>query len=342
MADILFEQNKQVGVVILNRPLALNALTLDMVKSLQVQLIKWANEQAIEAVLVKSSSDKAFCAGGDVRWLYDTGRLNDPEQMQFFWHEYRLNHFIKHFPKPYISLLDGITMGGGVGISLHGSYPIATENFSFAMPETGIGFFPDIGGGYLLSRAKGEIGTYLALTGKRIGVGDALAAGLITHAIARDDLSKIISGLFEGQGIYSLLSSHRLPQQSTPLLSVEGEINACFCHDSVEQILSALEEQGSDWSKKTHSLLLSKSPTSLKVTLKQLRLAKSRTMGECMKMEYQMVSQFMKQSDFYEGVRALLVDKDKKPQWHPNLLSDVTEELVDTYFQPIENELSLI
>jgi enoyl-CoA hydratase/carnithine racemase len=342
MADISFERKNHLGIAILNRPMALNALTLNMVNMLQNQLSEWADDDTVDAVLIKASADKAFCAGGDVRWLYDTGRLNDPEQMRFFWHEYRLNHYIKNYPKPYISLLDGITMGGGVGISLHGSNPIATENFSFAMPETGIGFFPDIGGGYLLSRANGELGTYLALTGKRINAEDAVCAGLIKHTISSKSLTDLLVGLFEGERLNALIDKFAIKEYSSSLKDLKSQIDACFGFDSIEEILNALDASNSPWSKKTRDILHSKSPTSLKVTLKQLRFAKTMSMADCMKMEYRMVTQFMNQHDFYEGVRALLVDKDKTPQWQPNLLSDVSEDMVDSYFQPIENELELI
>lgn len=167
--EVLFSQEGQLGFITLNRPKALNALTLTMIMALQKQLSIWKEDYSIKAVVVQAVPGNAFCAGGDIRWLYNAGRSKDSEQMQFFWHEYRLNHFIHHFGKPYISLLDGITMGGGVGISLHGSHPVASERFVFAMPETGIGFFPDIGASYLLNRCPGFLGVYLGLTGNKLG-----------------------------------------------------------------------------------------------------------------------------------------------------------------------------
>ena len=167
--DIVFERKQQIGLITLKRPQALNALTLPMIKALQQQLLQWEGDKSIHAVVIQADVGKAFCAGGDVRWLYESGLAKNPEQMQFFWHEYRLNHTIHQFKKPYIALMNGITMGGGVGISLHGSHPVATENFVFAMPETGIGFFPDIGASYLLARCPGQTGIYLGLTGNNLG-----------------------------------------------------------------------------------------------------------------------------------------------------------------------------
>jgi enoyl-CoA hydratase len=342
MSEILFEIKNGLGFITLNRPHALNALTLDMVKAMQQKLSSWRDDDTIKAVVVNSNSEKAFCAGGDVRWLYDMGKQKSPDQMQFFWHEYRLNHYIKTYPKPYLSLLNGITMGGGVGISLHGSYPVATENFSFAMPETGIGFFPDIGGGYLLSRCHGELGTYLGLCGKRIDIHAAVDAGLIKYSLESARLSSVIDKLESGEAIDAVLNEAKLKTDASFLSTHREEIDTCFAHDSIEDIMSALKSCSTEFARKTQALLESKSPTSLKVTLSQLRRAKTLEMGACMQMEYRMVTHFMQQHDFYEGVRALLVDKDKTPHWQPNVLSDVSSELIAEYFAPLDEELLLL
>ena len=353
MSDIHFNTLQAadglIGEVVLDRPKALNALTFDMINAMLSQLTEWQQAADIKAVLVRSTSEKAFCAGGDVVSLYQAGKQSGEKPLPFFMHEYQLNCLIHAYQKPYICLLDGITMGGGVGISLHGCYPLATEHFSFAMPETGIGFFPDVGGGYLLSRCQQQFGQYLGLTGKRINREDAVYAGLIKYTIARDRQAGFIEALQASHFsntpfdvVEQLLQDFQQPVSSDcTLKSHQDLINQAFSQDSVEKIINTLQDQDKPWSAKTLSTLNSKSPLALKVTLAQLQRAEGLTMVETMQLEYRMVNRFMAGSEFYEGVRALLVDKDKSPNWQPAELQAVSESMVEAFFQPLEQEFCL-
>ncbi len=347
--EIVFTRERHIGLVTLHRVQALNALTLPMIISLQEQLHAWKNDNEIHAVVVQAAPGKAFCAGGDVRWLYDMGRSHNPQQMQFFWHEYRLNHFIHHFGKPYIALMDGVTMGGGVGISLHGSHPVASERFLFAMPETGIGFFPDIGASYLLSRCLGEFGVYLGLTGARLGAVDAHQLGLVKKIVPSDKFQNTLASLIEADlstdahaSVDSCLKRYALPTQPAPIMSTQPAVNGCFKHNDIESIMEALVETDDSWSNETAKTLQQKAPLSLKVTLAQMRKAKSMSMADCIKMDYCLVGHFMQDHDFYEGVRALLVDKDKSPHWQPSSLSQVSSAKVADYFECGQPDLPLL
>ncbi|STX50881.1 enoyl-CoA hydratase/carnithine racemase [Legionella busanensis] len=347
MTDVRFECQNQLGIITLARPQALNAINLPMIQAIQHQLLLWEKDNSVQAIIIQAEPGKAFCAGGDVRWLYETGLKNKAEQMQFFWHEYRLNHYIHQLKKPYIALLNGITMGGGVGISLHGSYAVAQEQFVFAMPETGIGLFPDIGASYLLSRCPGEIGLYLALTGNRLNAEEAYTAGLVDYVANNEKFTEIISGL------HNLDLSNNAHQQTKIFLqqiathskitfpNIE-KINQYFSESSVQNIMTALRKSEDSWALTTLQILEQKSPLSLAVSFEQIRRAKSLSMADCVKMDYRLVTHFMRDHDFYEGIRALLIDKDKNPRWSPNSLSAVTPALVANYFEQDGEELSLI
>jgi enoyl-CoA hydratase len=346
--DILFTQEKHIGLITLNRAQSLNALTLPMIIALQQQLQQWQEDSSIHAVVIRAAPGKAFCAGGDVRWLYEAGKNHDPKQMQFFWHEYRLNHFIHQFNKPYIALMDGITMGGGVGISLHGSHPVASERFVFAMPETGIGFFPDIGASYLLSRCPGVLGVYLGLTGNRLNPADAYHLGLIKHIIPADRFNDTLHKLIEADlsmnasvEVDKCLQQTAIPVQTTPIAELIATINHCFNATEMEAIINNLTEVDDEWHRETLNTLQQKAPLSLKVTLAQIQKARALDMAECVTMDYCLVGHFMRDNDFYEGVRALLVDKDKSPRWTPDSLAKVTEAKVADYFECGQPELPL-
>lgn len=346
--DILFTIIGNIGLVTLNRPKALNALTHDMVIELYNQLDEWKNNKDIQAIVIQGAGDKAFCAGGDIRNIYDA-RI-DPELSikRFFWDEYRLNHRIFHYPKPYIALLDGITMGGGVGVSIHGSYRIATERFVFAMPETSIGFFPDVGGSYFLPRCPGETGTYLGLTGERIKSSDGIYLGLVNYFVSVEKLPDLTDSLATdtlggkaSEKVLHLIKSASSPDGNPTLAEYREDIDQCFKYDSMEEIIEALQHQNNDWSKKTLEVLKTKSPTSLKVTLKQLRNGKKLSFDECLKMEYRMDMRFLKTHDLYEGIRAVIIEKDQKPQWQPSELSKVSNSEVDAYFAPLKETKEL-
>ncbi|QDP73023.1 enoyl-CoA hydratase/isomerase family protein [Legionella israelensis] len=346
--DVLFSQKGPLGLITLNRPASLNALSLSMIKLMQEQLQHWQQEPDIKAVVLQAKPGKAFCAGGDVRWLYEAGMANHPEQMRFFEHEYRLNHFIHHFPKPYISLMDGITMGGGVGISLHGAHPVASENFVFAMPETGIGFFPDIGASYLLARCPNNLGVYLGLTGHRLNAKQALGAGLVKFVINSRQMPLLVDTLAQcdlsmnaHQQVSDCLKSFASQENKTLNKEEWSLINTCFSKATVELILSALEEAGTKEAERVYQDLLQKAPLSLKVTLEQIHRAKDLTLAECLKMDYVLVHHFMRDHDFYEGIRALLIDKDKSPKWQPAELSQTSNAKVAEYFETIVPDLEL-
>ena len=336
--DILFKVEGQLGVITLDRPQALNALTLPMITALQDQMDRWQDDPAVAAIVITAFPGMAFCAGGDIRSLYDN-RGNTSQQMQFFKQEYRLNRTIHHYKKPYIALMDGITMGGGVGISLHGSHTVASEKFLFAMPETGIGFFPDIGASHLLSRCPDHIGMYLGLTGARIGHADAKALGLVNYLIPSECFGRVLSQLQDTDlskntfaQVNECLQSWTMPEPSSPIMAVASEIKACFDGNDIDSIRHKLSVLKDSWHIETLATLKKKSPLSLKITCEQLIRAKNLSLDDCLKMDYCLVEHFMQGQDFYEGVRALLIDKDKSPQWQCMDISAVTNEEMRNYF----------
>lgn len=346
--EILFTVEGQVGLVTLNRPAALNALNLTMLLQFQKQLQHWKKDDSIKAVVVRAMPGNAFCAGGDVRMAYNLRTVSHADQEHFFWHEYQLNYAISQFGKPYIALMDGITMGGGVGISLHGSHPIASERFVFAMPETTIGLFPDIGASFLLNRIPGALGIYLGLTGARLGPQDAMKVGLIKQAIASDKMHEFVEALIHeelSEDAYACVDACMQRYAMSDVMEEKSQINplidACFTKSSVEAILACLQQSDTEWAKGIYDTLHLKSPLSLKVTLAQLQKAKGLSLADCLKMDYDLMGHFLRGTTFYEGVRALLVDKDKNPQWEPARLDLVSDEMVARYFERLGAELEL-
>lgn len=337
--DILFERSGKAGAVTLNRPKALNALTMAMVEEMSATLQRWAGDDAVRHVVIRANGDKAFCAGGDIRALYDWGRAKDPKFFQFFRNEYRLNALIKRFPKPYVALIDGLTMGGGVGVSVHGSHRIASERLVFAMPETGIGFFPDVGGTYFLPRLPGQAGMYFGLTGDRGRIGDAYYAGIATHHVPSDRLGELGEALTKADGIDECLARFVAEPETGALKERQADIVRHFGRDSVEAILTSLDADPSEWAQKTAATLRGKSPTSLKVTFRQLREGRTRDFEDCMRQEYRIVHGVAGGHDFYEGIRAAVIDKDGNPRWRPGSLEEVSEADVAQYFAAIADEL---
>lgn len=336
-AEILFDVVGAAGVITLNRPKALNAFTLTMMHALHPQLIAWADDPAIERVIVRAAGDRAFCAGGDIRALYDWGTSGDPMAVDFYNQEYKLNTFIKEYPKPYIALMDGITMGGGVGLSVHGSHRVVTEKTMFAMPETGIGLFPDVGGTYFLPRTPGKTGMWLSLTGARLKAADALYAGIATHYAASDDLEALVQALaVSGADVDAVLAAHAGEPAAGTLEAMQADISRLFDGDSVEAILAALDADGSEWATKQAGIIRSKSPTSLKVAYRQMVDGAKADFRTCMTIEFRIVSRIMKAKDFYEGVRATIIDKDGAPDWQPATLDAVSAADIDTIFSPAE------
>ncbi|MFC3907721.1 enoyl-CoA hydratase/isomerase family protein [Legionella dresdenensis] len=345
--DIVFERRHHLGIITLARPQALNALTLAMIQAMQAQLLQWQDDSTVHAVIIQAEPGKAFCAGGDVRRIYDAGQAKDPQQLQFFWHEYRLNLCIHHYNKPYIALMDGITMGGGVGISLHGSHPVATQNFVFAMPETGIGLFPDIGASYHLVRCPGASGNYLGLTGNRLNNQDALALGLVRHCIDSESLAEVVTGLVAldltsdaHKRVSEFLNQFSQPAQQAPILNAMDNINHYFSESNARTIAEKLAASKDEWAINISRTIQQKSPLSMAVTCEQLQRAKKLSLAECLIMDYRLVNHFMAGHDFYEGIRALLVDKDKSPRWQPKRLEDISETMIKCYFDAVPVELS--
>jgi len=339
--DILFSRDGAAGRILLNRPKSLNAITHDMVVALQAQLSEWAIDGSVKLVIIEGAGDKAFCAGGDIRDIYDTRGDNDDFVKRFFTDEYRMNMFIKSYPKPYIAIMDGIVMGGGVGVSVAGSKRIVTERTRCAMPETGIGLFPDVGGTYYLSRSPGNAGVYLGLTGERMKAADAIHAGFADCNVASEKVTEMLAGLCAGeynQDPYGDVDKIVKPFQIDPGPVSLDSVDDAFSLDSLEDIISALKALKSDWGNQTLATLNQKSPTALMVTLRAIQSARELSFNDSMAQEYRMVLQTMKGDDIYEGIRALLIDKDGQPQWRPETLDQVTDDRVDAHFQQLGDE----
>lgn len=333
------EQRGAAGMVILNRPKALNALNRPMVLSLLRALDDWENDPQIERVVLVSAIEKAFCAGGDIRVLHDQGRAGEHEDMLRFWREeYVLNARIKHYPKPYISLIDGIVMGGGVGISLHGSHRIAGDRYLFAMPEVSIGFFPDVGATYALPRLPDATGVYLALTGDRVGAADALAIGLATHAVPSARMAELAEALTLREALDDILGGFAQDPGPQKLAAERATIAECFGATSLPEMLARLDKAaaaGSAFAGKVRQTLAVKSPTSIAIAFEQMRRGAGMDFAEAMRTEYRIVSRVIRAHDFYEGVRAVLIDKDQAPQWQPATIEALDPAATEAYFAPL-------
>jgi len=342
--EILFGREGGLATVTLNRPQALNAFTLDMYRRFDPMLRGWADDPRVKAVLIRGAGERAFCAGGDVRAIYEAGRGISGDRSltaDFFREEYELIRHIHRFPKPYIAIIDGITMGGGAGVSVNGAYRVATERTMLAMPETGIGLFPDVGATRFLNLCPGRIGIYLGLTGVRIGAADALCCGFATHFVPRDGVPALVAALAGSDGVEKILAGFSADPGPAPIAARQPAIDRCFACDTVEAILDALEREAADggpdaeWAAQTHAGLLAKSPTSLKLTLRQLIAGRGFAIEDALALEYRLTQHVMAGHDFYEGVRAVLVDKDQQPRWDPPTLAAVKEVMVDSYFAPL-------
>jgi enoyl-CoA hydratase len=340
--EILFERRGAAGLVTLNRPKALNAVTLDMVRLLARQLDAWADDPAVDRVVVMAAGDRAFSAGGDIRALYDLGRAGRYADMMPFWREeYALNAQIKRYPKPYIALIDGIVMGGGVGLSVHGSHRVAGDRYMFAMPEVGIGFFPDVGATWFLPRQPGELGAYYALTGNRLNAADGVYATTATHRVASSRIPELRDALCGTVSVDALLAAFSDRPGTGSVTSHRAAIDRLFAGDRVETILAAIESEArsggadADFAATSAATIRTKSPTSLKIALAQVRAGRSLAFDACMQMEFRIVSRIIHGEDFYEGVRAVIVDKDNAPRWRPATLDEVTTADVERYFAPL-------
>ncbi len=339
---VLLETRGRVGLITLNSPKTLNALSFEMVRIIQPQLLAWAEDDRIDAVAIRGAGEKAFCAGGDIRDLYE-GRGTDFGPT-YYAAEYAQNVTIHTYPKPYVALMDGITMGGGVGVSIHGSHRVVSERTMFAMPETGIGLFPDVGASWFLTCCPGEIGMYLGLTGYRMRAADCLYAGIADYHVEsarNDDLMAAIAGLdaLDRDSINSVLKDHAGDAGDAPLAEHRDAIDRCFSGDSVEDILARLEAEESDWANAQIETLGEKSPMSLKVTHRQLRAGSGiDSFADIMRMEYRLAARFFRGDDLFEGIRAVVIDKDGAPKWQPDSLAAVSDSEVAAYFEPVPGE----
>lgn len=331
-----------IGKIILNRPQNLHALNLNMCVALQQKLTQWAKHPAIKAVIITGAGDKAFCAGGDVRAIYELVKAeNDAEAENFFQQEYAMNQTVFNFPKPYIAFLDGITMGGGVGISLNGSYAVATERLVWAMPETKIGFFPDVGAGYHLARLPGGFGNYLALTGERLLAGDAWQLEIVQAVIPSQQLPDLEQALIttdfsatDFQAVTQIIAGFHEPPDASlnPLQANAERINQYFGGNSVADIVHRLGEGTDPWCQAARANLAALSPLSLKVTSEHLRRCAHYHFEQVMQENFTLVKHFLHDHDFMEGVRAAMIDKDRRPHWRPDHLAAVSLSLVESYF----------
>ncbi len=345
MNEVLISKVNSTIILTLNREKVLNALNLSMVRIIADNILEWNNDDSISGILLRGAGKKAFCAGGDIVSVFH--KRNDKISTlshDFFKEEYLLNYQISKFKKPWISLLNGIAMGGGLGLSVHGSHRIVSENTITAMPETAIGLFPDVGGGYFLSRIENSIGTYLALTGKTLDGENSIYANIGTHLLEDnlvDDFSKKILSLnkYTINDVDYILKSYDNKNNANPSLINESEIiKKHFNKKNIINIFNSLKNENSIWSKEQLLILEKKSPTSLAVTTKQLDLSSSLDLRDCLIMEFRICQSMMAKHDFYEGVRANLVDKDRKPKWAPPNIEMLDESHISDHFKSLKQK----
>ncbi|MFJ9340557.1 enoyl-CoA hydratase/isomerase family protein [Streptomyces sp. NPDC101733] len=333
--DVLIHVEGHTGRLVLNRPEALNALDHSMVLRIEEALTAWRDDPAVEHVVLSGAGERGLCAGGDIRAIHEDARSGGGASAEFWRDEYRLNALIARYPKPYVALMDGIVMGGGVGISAHGTVRIVTERSRIAMPETGIGFVPDVGGTYLLALAPGELGTHLALTGAPIGAADAMLCGLADHFVAADRLGALVADLARAS-VHEALAPRVGPAPSGALATHREWIDHCYAADTVEEIVDRLRRSGVPAAQEAADTLAAKSPTALKVTLAALRRApRLGPLERVLEQEYRVSCAALSSPDLVEGIRAQVIDKDRTPRWSPAHLAGVTDADVARYFAPV-------
>jgi enoyl-CoA hydratase len=342
---VLVSGEGALGRIRLNRPRALNSLTLDMVRAIAGALDAFESDDRVAAVLLDGVGDRGLCAGGDIRAIYDSARRRDGYAQRFLREEYALNARIAAYPKPYVAIMDGITMGGGVGISAHGSHRVVTERTKFALPEVAIGFFPDVGATWLLPRTPGELGTYIALAGETLGPHDTIYAGLADAFVSSANLAALHDALAalapsaSAADVSSTLKGLSRPPETSRLQRDAAAIDRLMSFDDVLEIRRALETDGSDFAKSTLRAMAAASPTSLKLTVRLLRLGRAAAnLQECLIMEYRAACRALKSDDFLEGIRAAVIDKDKQPRWLPARPEDVDDDLIREHLAPADEE----
>lgn len=351
MSDVLIRvEENGVGRITLNRPDALHALNEDMCAQILKALNTWSDDPRVYLVLVDHlDGSRGFCAGGDIRMLAESGAGDGSSARQFFATEYRMNAAIHNFQKPYVSILDGVTMGGGVGLSVHGSYRVSTERTLFAMPETGIGLFPDVGGGWFLPRLIGELGTWLALTGARLKGSDVTAAGVGTHHMPSELIANLKSKFLQADFsidavgmVDGILNGMKHTVSEGSFTTHMETINSCFKSNRAEYIIAALKDNGGEWALTQIESLSKKSPRTIKVALRQLREgAAFKRFEDNMVNEYRIGARQVQSADFLEGVRAVIIDKDYAPKWAPSRLEDISDETIDAVFAPLDSDEEL-
>lgn len=345
MGDVLFSKEKNgLGVITLNRPKALNALNYEMLKGINETLSEWRDDDTVQVVLFDAAGDRAFCAGGDIKTLYEArqGGAKIEDAVAFFDLEYETDAFIFDYPKPIVANLDGIVMGGGVGLTYGADYKIVTEQTKWAMPEMNIGFFPDVGAAYFLNKGPGMAGRYVVLTARTLGAADVLYLEAADAHVQTEQLVKLLDELksedWLNGNVEKRLSTLVEKYASTPdelgdLHRLQPVIDKHFSHDTLEEIVASLDEEASEFGEKTKKRLLEKSPVSLKVTLEQLKRGEGKSFSKCLKTDLVLAENFMKHDDFFEGVRSVLVDKDHNPNYKYKTLEDVSDELVESFFE---------
>jgi enoyl-CoA hydratase len=343
--EVMIRADRALRRLTLNRPKALNALTLGMATIMTEHLKAWASDPAVGAVMIDGAGERALCAGGDLRGLYDAAKAGTRFPEQFWADEYRLDLLIARYPKPIVAVMDGVVMGGGVGIAAHASHRVVTERSSVAMPEVAIGFFPDVGVSYLLARSPGFVGTYLALTGERMNATDAIHAGLADIAIPAAKIPELPGALASCRSadeVTARLSEISVPPAPGKLAAARGWIDACFAGATVEEIVARLEQQPAEEARDALATMRTKSPTALKVTLRNIREATSfGKLEQSFQQDYRIALACIAGHDFIEGIRATIVDKDRNPRWRPDTLAGVTADIVEHHFRPL-GELELI
>jgi enoyl-CoA hydratase len=344
-ADLIVRREGAAGVIRLNRPKALNALTLEMTRGIAAALDGFEADPGVSLILLEGAGERGLCAGGDIRGLYESARAGGDLGKVFWREEYILNARIAALPKPYVAFMDGIVMGGGVGLSAHGSHRVVTDRTRIAMPEVGVGFFPDVGGTWLLSHMPGELGTYFGLTGTAMTGADAVHAGIADVVVASHQLPALREALTQApagadnRAVRAIIDRFATTNPVAPIAAQQPGIDALFAHDSIEEIVTALAHHGSDFAQSTLQTILRNSPTGLKLTLKLLRLARhSTSLEECLAREYRAALKIFVNHDFPEGIRAAVIDKDRHPKWSPARIEDVSPQIIARYFVPHGND----
>lgn len=338
--DVLVTVDRGVGLITLNRPRAINSLNHPMVTVLSEVLTEWEDDDSVRAVVISGAGERGLCAGGDVVAIYHSARADGSQARQFWYDEYLLNAHIGRYSKPYVALMDGIVMGGGVGVSAHGSVRIVTETTKMAMPEVGIGFVPDVGGTRILSRTPGRLGLHAALTGTPFSGSDAIALGFADHFVPRDRLGALVEAMIE-RGIDAALSAHAADPPPSSLLAQRDWIDECYAGETAIDIVAALRGHDAGPANDAANLIASRSPVSVSVTLEAVRRAADlATLEEVLRQEYRTSLGALRSHDLVEGIRAQLVDKDRNPKWSPSSLAAVSRADVEAYFVPAEPDLT--